>query len=78
MLFLKITSEKREPKRIVGKFVHNNVYFCDSIAVTVNCYSSICYGWQHDLAIKFRVYVMMLFGCCLSIKGYESLGIKRL
>ena len=31
MLFLKITS-KREPKRIVGKCVHN-VYFCDSIDV---------------------------------------------
>ena len=40
MLFLKITSQKREPKRIVGKCVHN-VYFCDSIAV--NSSISICY-----------------------------------
>ena len=41
MLFLKITSQKREPKRIVGKCVHNNVYFCDSIGV--NSSSSIFY-----------------------------------
>ena len=53
--------------------MQNNVYFCDSIAV--NSYISICYGWQYGLAVKFRVYVMMLFGC-LSIKNYESLEIK--
>ena len=41
VLFLKIASQNREPKRIVGKCVHNNVYYCDSIAV--NSSISICY-----------------------------------
>ena len=34
MLFLKITSQKRKPKRIVGTCVHNNIYLCGSIAVS--------------------------------------------
>ena len=42
VLFLKITSQTREPKCIVGKCVLNNVYFCDSIAV--NSSISICYA----------------------------------
>ena len=52
--------EKHEPKRILGKCVHNNVYFCDS--TEVNSYISICYDG-----------VWLLFKY---IKNYENLEIK--
>ena len=50
-------SQKPEPKRIVGKCVHNNVYICDSMAV--NSYISnvmmlfgSCIKNYESLAIK--------------------------
>ena len=57
VVFLKIISQKREPKRIVGKGVHNNVYFCESIAVNSSisiCYDAVWLMFKYKELRKFR------------------------